>query len=143
LGAYLALPFLVVNARAEPNDDAAKKLATEAINVDYLSTDFPKAKAKLDKALALCSKEGACSAKVVALVHRELGVVYVAGLNNAAEGKKHFESALAIDPTIALDQDLTSKDIQAVFDEAKAEIGRDSAAPAPKPAAATEAPTEK
>jgi phosphohistidine swiveling domain-containing protein len=140
LGACVTALLVIGKAHAEPNDEAAKKLSTEAINVDYLSTDFPKAKAKLDKALALCSKEGACSAKVVALIHRELGVVYVAGLNNAAEGKKHFESALAIDPTIELDKDLTSKDIQATFDEAKAEIGQDNAPPAPKAAPVAEAP---
>lgn len=136
LGISAAAPLFVQAARAEPNDDAAKKLATEAINVDYLATDFAKAKAKLDKALALCSKEGACSAKVVAIVHRDIGVVYVTGLNNAAEGKKHFESALAIDPSIELDKDLTNRDIQAVFDEAKAEIGNDGAAAAAAPPAA-------
>lgn len=139
LGICSAVPLFGQTARAEPNDEAAKKLTTEAINVDYLATDFAKAKAKLDKALALCSKEGACSSKVVAIIHRDLGVVYVTGLNNAAEGKKHFESALAIDPAIALDKDLTNRDIQAVFDEAKAEIGSDAAPaakPEPKPEAA-------
>jgi hypothetical protein len=142
LGIYAALPLFGQTARGEPNDEAAKKLAAEAINVDYLATDFTKAKAKLDKALALCSKEGACSAKLVAIIHRDIGVVYVTGLANAAEGKKHFESALAIDPTVTLDKDLTTRDIQAVFDEAKAEIGNDSSAPAaPKPAAAAEPPS--
>jgi hypothetical protein len=132
LGVCAAVPLFGQVARGEPNDEAAKKLTTEAINVDYLATDFAKAKAKLDKALALCSKEGACSAKLVAIIHRDVGVVYVTGLNNAAEGKKHFESALAIDPAITLDKDLTNRDIQAVFDEARAEIGKDAAPAAPK-----------
>lgn len=139
LAALLAVSLVGAGARAEPADDAAKKLATEAIVVDYLATDFAKAKAKLDKALAMCSKEGACSAPVLAQIHRELGVVYVAGLGNPVEGKKHFSSALTIDPTITLDKDLTTREIQAAFDAAKAELNNDQAPPA---ASAAPAPAE-
>jgi hypothetical protein len=64
-------------------------------------------------------KGNACSAKVVGQIHRELGVVAIAGLKKTDEGKQHFVEALKADPTVQLDPDLTTPEIQAAFDEAK------------------------
>jgi hypothetical protein len=125
--------------RAEANDDRARRLASDAINTDYLATHFQQAQVKLGQALALCDKDGACSAKVRSRIHRELGVVYVAGLNDLEGGKQHFRTALALDPSLELDRDLTTPEIQAAFDAVRGEAG----APPDKsgPPAAADKPT--
>src|SRR6185503_7162535 len=116
-------------APAEPKDKAALDLAKQAIEVDYLGTNFAQADAKLKKALAMC-KGNACSAKVIAQIHREMGVVAIAGLKKPDEGKQHFVEALKADPAVQLDPDLTTPEIQAAFDEAKGGGAAAAAAPA-------------
>jgi hypothetical protein len=134
LGALAAAISLAGAAAAEPKDKAALDLAKQAIEVDYLGTNFEQAEAKLKKALALC-KGNACSAKVLAQVHRDLGVVTIAGLKKPDEGKAHFVEALKADPAIQLDPDLTTAEIKTAFEEAQG-----GAAPAAEPA--EEAPAE-
>jgi hypothetical protein len=135
-------------AHAEPKDKAALDLAKQAIEVDYLGTNFAAAEKKLTQALALC-KGNACSAKVRAQVHRDLGVVDIAGLKKVDEGKKNFVEALKADPSIVLDQDLATPEVQAAFDEARKTAGvaappaAEEAAPAKPPPAAEEEEEEE
>lgn len=114
--------FWALDAVAEPNDQAALDLAKQAIQSDYLGTKFAEAKKKLDQAIALCGPKS-CSNKVVASLHRDLGVVYVGGLNNLEGGKAEFIAALKADSTIELDPDLASEEIQGAFNEAKGAAG--------------------
>jgi len=130
-----SLALIALRSSAEPKDNAALKLDQEAINVEYLNTNFTKAEEKLKQALLLC-KGNACSAKVRAQIHRDLGMVYIVGLKKAEEGKAQFVEALKADPAISLDQDLITTEIQAAFDEAR------KAAGVAAPAAAGEAPAE-
>ncbi|MDI1475608.1 hypothetical protein [Polyangium sp. y55x31] len=125
--------FVFATARvagAEPNDDAALDLAKKAIEADYLGTKFAEAEKKLKQALTLCGPKS-CSNKVVARLHRDLGVVYAGGMSKVEEGKAEFVAALRADPDITLDPDLTSEEIEAVFKDAKAAagIGGNSEAP--------------
>jgi hypothetical protein len=118
---------------AGPKDAAANKLADDAIQGDYLATNFAEAEKKLRKAVALCGTD-ACSPKVRGRIHRDLGVVLVAGLNRPEDGKAAFVEALKADPNIGLEKDLTTPDIDKVFQAAK---GGGSAPSAPsKPSAA-------
>ncbi|MDC3957087.1 hypothetical protein [Polyangium jinanense] len=117
--------FVVATARvanAEPNDDAALDLAKKAIEADYLGTKFAEAEKKLKQALTLCGPKS-CSNKVVARLHRDLGVVYAGGMSKIEEGKAEFVAALKADPEITLDPDLTSEEIETVFKDAKAAAG--------------------
>ncbi len=129
LGAvFHALP---ANAAA-PKDAAATKLADDAIQGDYLATNFAEAEKKLRKAVALCGAS-ACSPRVRARIQRDLGVVLVAGLNRSEDGKAAFVEALKADPNIGLEKDLTTPDIDKVFQAAKG----GASAPAPsKPSGA-------
>jgi hypothetical protein len=131
LGGLCSAILLASAATAEPKDKAALDLAKQAIEVDYLGTNFEQAEAKLKKALALC-KGNACSAAVVGQIHRDLGVVAIAGLKKLDEGKAHFVDALKADPSVQLDPDLTTAEIKAAFEEAQ---GAGGAAPAAEPAA--------
>jgi len=139
----LAVAGLVLASRqaaAAPQDAKALELAREAIEVDYLATDFTKAKQKLEQALQLCAGE-ACSLAIKAQIHRDLGLVLITGLKNREAGKQHFVEAFAADASISLDRDLATPEVQAAFDEARALAGVPAPAPAPGPAPA--APEEK
>ncbi|MDC0745479.1 hypothetical protein [Polyangium mundeleinium] len=130
-------------ANAEPNDAAALDLAKKAIEADYLGTKFTEAEKKLKQALTLCGPKS-CSNKVVARLHRDLGVVYAGGMNKVEDGKTEFVAALKADPDITLDPDLTSEEIETVFKDAKAAAGMGGApepAPNPTPVPGPVAPT--
>lgn len=110
-------------AVAEPRDDAALELAKKAIYTDYLGTKFEDAEKKLKEAIALCGAGADCSGKVKAQLHRDLGVVYVGGMNRVDEGKQEFAAAFAADAAVALDSELTSPEIQAAFESARKGTG--------------------
>jgi hypothetical protein len=118
-------PSLALSA---PKDAAATKLADDAINNDYLATNFAAAEKKLKSAIALCGAN-ACSAQTRARLHRDLGVVYVAGMSRADDGTKEFVEALKADPNVALEKDLTTPEVEKAFQAAKG--GGPAAAPAP------------
>ncbi len=82
----------VSSAIAAPPKDGAKdaeaiEIAKKAIYTDYLGTKFADAEKKLKQALALCEPNDACSAKVRAQLLCDLGVVYIGGMNDVAQGK--------------------------------------------------------
>lgn len=104
---------------AAPKDAAATKLADDAINTEYLATNFAAAEKKLRDAVAQCGTS-ACSPQVRARVHRDLGVVLIAGLNRPDDGRKAFAEALRADPDIALDKALTTPEIDKIFKSVKA-----------------------
>jgi hypothetical protein len=133
----LVIPLLLASllapswARAQQKDKdaAALELAKQAIGTDYLGTNFAAAEQKLKKALQLCGASS-CSPAVVARIHGYLGLVYVVGLGKGEEGKASFVLALQADPTLALDADLSTPEVEAAFGDAKKTIGG-----APLPAA--------
>jgi hypothetical protein len=122
---------------AAPKDDAATKLADQAINTDYLATDFTEAERKLRIAAEMCGA-AACSPRVRARVQRDLGVVLIAGLNRLDDGKKALVEALKADPDIGLEKALTTPEIEQIFRAAK--MGGNVPAPAAKPVVAATTP---
>jgi hypothetical protein len=127
--ATLALFLLPRAARSAPKDAAATRIADDAINNDYLGLHFNEAVKKLRGAIATCGAN-ACSAQVRARLHRDLGVVLIAGLNRTGEGKKEFVEAMKADPRITLQKDLTTPTIEQTFQAARGGAGGPTAAPA-------------
>ena len=110
---------------AAPKDDAARKLDTSAMENDFLMADFPKAEATLNKALAACGDSG-CSPQVKAKVFVHLGIVQFNN-GNAQGAEESFAQALKLQPSITVDEDFSTPDIQKAFANAKGK----SAGPAP------------
>lgn len=122
--AVLGVTVLIAprSAFAQNKDAAAKALSKKAMDEDYLGTDFAGAQAKLEKAIAACGTDK-CSAPVRAELRRNLGVVFVGGLNDSAKGTAQFVEALKADPGIQLDPDLKTKEIEAAWAAAKKQAG--------------------
>ena len=59
----ISIPLATSRANAAPKDAAALKLSDDAINNDYLATNFVESEKKLRKAIAMCGAS-ACSAQV-------------------------------------------------------------------------------
>jgi hypothetical protein len=131
---FVGVSFLPRLANSGPKDAAATKLADDAINNDYLATNFAEAEKKLRNGIKMCGGNG-CSAQTVARLHRDLGVVLVAGMARAADGTKEFAEALKADPNIALEKDLVTPEVEAAFQAAKGGGAAPAApaAPAGKP----------
>lgn len=128
LGSLLLVGALVTSvtapAWAGPKDAEAKKLAEAAIYEDYLNLQFDAAAEKLKQAQALC--EEGCGQSVQAMVLRDLGVVYFAGKEDRKAALEYFKQAFQADPFVKLDEDLSSDEIKAVFEEARVAIGAPS-----------------
>ncbi len=117
--AAVAVAWAAADARAvPPRDKAALRLDDEAMGRDYLETNFVRAQKKLAQAVGLCGKSS-CSTAVVALLHRDLGVVLIGGLSKNAEGKQEFARALEIEPSIELDPDFVTPAMKKIWIELK------------------------
>jgi hypothetical protein len=116
-GICLAVASSSTQALAEPKDDAARALQREAMDGDYLGTQFKAAEKNLQKALKTCGKKG-CSKMVLAELHRDLAVVYIAGLKTKNKGKKAMQAALQADPAVQLNPDFTTPEVQKVYEAA-------------------------
>ena len=68
---------------------------------------------------------------MVAKLHRDLGVVLIAGLGDLENGKVELLFAVQTDPTIELDKDLTTPELEKAFQEAKAQAGGAARPPSP------------
>lgn len=144
LGLTLALLTLATNASAEPKDSDARALAKEAMQGDYLGTDFKAAEQKLQKALKACGKK-ACSAAVRAELHLDLAIVEIAGVKKKDKGKKEMQAAIAADPNVQLSPDFTTPEVKKAFVAAGGVI-HEAEKPEPEPEeeheATPAAPTE-
>jgi hypothetical protein len=112
--AFIFLALAPRAASAAPNDAAALKLRDQAIDTDYLATDFNAAQDKLQKALAMCKTPAECSHSVHARLLCDLGVIYFM-LQKADDGRAQFAAALKEDPNTTLDRDLSTTDLQREF----------------------------
>ncbi|HEY4015099.1 MAG TPA: hypothetical protein VGM06_17265 [Polyangiaceae bacterium] len=123
---------------AAPNDAAAQKLRDQAIDQDYLATNYAAAEKKLTDALSLCKKTSDCSPFIRARLHCDLGVVEYM-LHKVDLARTEFATALLEDPNVDLDKDLANTDVQKEFAAAKGGGPPPPEAPA-APAAAPSAP---
>jgi hypothetical protein len=111
IGCALLLPSV---AFAGPKDKIATKLANEAMQTDYVGTQFKKAEQKLKKAIQQCGSS-ACSYDVVGRLHRDLATVYIGGMNQVPKGKAELKLALQANPDLQLDNDLATPELRKAF----------------------------
>jgi hypothetical protein len=114
-----SLPASAQNAKVEAT---AKALQKKAMDEDYLATEFAKAQDKLEKAVAACGTDK-CSAPFRSLLHRDLAVVQIGGQLDKEKGIGNLVEALKLDPGLAFDPDLRTKDLDAALVEAKKRAG--------------------
>ncbi|MDP9001535.1 MAG: hypothetical protein M3O46_15645 [Myxococcota bacterium] len=122
-------------AMGAPNDAAAQKLRDQAIEQDYLATNYTAAEKKLNDALGLCQKTTNCSPFMRARLHCDLGVVEFM-LKKLDLARTEFATAIMEDPGVALDPNLSNTDVQREFAVVKnppASAPSTSGAPAPSP----------
>jgi len=133
LSALLCLLFFASTARAQSKvEQQARVLQKRAIEEDYLATEFSKAEERLNGAVALCGVDK-CSAQLRAQLQRDLGVVEIGGQIDRQKGMAHFVEAVRIDPAIALDPDVRTKELEQAFNQARARAGVGAARNAPPP----------
>ncbi len=119
-------------ALGAPSDAAAVELRNESIETDYLATNFAAAAEKLQRALALCAAPADCSSAVRARILCDLGVVDFM-LGRPAEGRARLAAALAEDPGVALDKDLSSEDLERELARARGRAPSTSGPSPPSP----------
>jgi hypothetical protein len=117
---------LARSALGAPNDADAQKLRHDAVYTDYLATNFAEAAKKMEQAVALCRAPADCAPAVRARVLCDLGVVYFA-LQRPDDGRAQFAAALKEDPSVAMDGDLATTDLQREFTAIKGRPGGPSA----------------
>lgn len=115
----VGFPAEAQNARLEQQ---ARSLQKKAMEDDYLATEFGKAEEKLARAISLCAADK-CATRLRASLRRDLGVIQILGQGDRDKGVQSFAEALKIDPAIALDPDLTTKEVEQAFEEAKRSVG--------------------
>jgi hypothetical protein len=110
------------HAKIEPQ---ARALQKKAMDDDYLTVAFDKAADKLNQAITKCGTNH-CAANLRALLRRDLAVVYSAAskqdLSLAA-----MVDALKIDGTIQLDPNFKTKEVEAIYAQARKGGGGGSA----------------
>ncbi|HEX3695330.1 MAG TPA: tetratricopeptide repeat protein [Polyangia bacterium] len=124
LSAVAALFFpvrLAVAAEAAAVDDAvaqATALNRQAL-ASYEGGDFEEARKTINRALALFTSTALQQHPLHARTWLHLGIVLVGGFHQSKEGVAAFRKALKLQPTINLNSDLASPEIQAAFHEAQ------------------------
>jgi hypothetical protein len=113
----LAFLLLARSAAAAPQDEAATKLGKEGMEGDYLAMRFKQAEQKLKNALFMCGKKN-CSGKVRARLHTDLAVIYIAGQKKKDKGKKELKNALDADPSVQLNPDFATPELEKAFADA-------------------------
>jgi len=114
-----------------PTEKRAAQLSKVAVGADFDAGRFKAGESKLKEAIRLCKPE-VCSKSFQARLHRDLGFLYVAGLENAENGEAEFELALDLDPTVILPFVMQTGAVRKVFAETKQRIATRGSEPAPK-----------
>lgn len=112
----------VLHANDTKVEGEAKKLQSEAMDVDFLGLELKKAKTKLQSAIKKCGKDK-CSKPLLASLHRDLGIV---AINNgdSTEGEGEFAEAFAADPAVEIAKDyLANGDVKKAWEAAKKKKG--------------------
>jgi hypothetical protein len=116
---FVALRPGVAHAQSRVNEGAARALEKKAMEDDYLNTDFDKAADKLGQAIAKCGTDK-CGIPVRAQLKRDLAAVQSAGGHKDAALAAMID-AVRIDAGLQLDPNYKTKELEAIFAEAKKE----------------------
>lgn len=104
---------------------------------------YPNAEKKLRRAVQICVDQK-CSAAFNARLHRDIGIIYVVGMNRRDDGKQEFATALTLDPTVAISAEMNTDETDKAFLEVKYSLFPETKPPptaAPAPSAGLEAST--
>ena len=125
-------------AAARPRD-VLTKMRLEAARKEYVAGHADAAAKKLEEAQKQCEPDW-CSSAVKVDVLRELAIVRVGGQKRHDDAVKLFAAALVIDPKLSLPATLATKDVEAAFDQAKAQLSAKASASVAAAAAASAPP---
>lgn len=117
-GASLVGAFLLhgtANAAGQ-NDKAARARADAAIDKHYLAMDMKLAESELTAAIKMCAGKK-CSPAVEATLRRDLAMIYVAA-KKKGPAKQQMQQAVALDPALQLDPDLTTDELRKIYKQA-------------------------
>src|SRR5262249_31994537 len=107
-----------LSSAAGAGDAQATALVRDALEVDFLATEFAKVEDKLRQAEAVCKKTG-CSPAVSAQVHGYLAVLEGSAHKNKAKAIEEFRQMLRIDFTSTLDKRYANANLRDAFDIAQ------------------------
>lgn len=114
---FVVLSGSVARADNPKLEGQAKAIQKKAMDEDYLTTEFGKAKDRLTSAINLCGEK--CSATVRAELKRDLGIVLIGGGLDKDKGTAAFADAMKLDPKVQLPKDLRTKELDAAWEAAK------------------------
>src|SRR5262249_22310435 len=118
-----SLLFGTAPAAAQGKTEAtAKALQKKAMEDDYVATEFGKAQTKLEQAISHCGT-AKCNAGLRARLRRDLGIVLIGGAIDRDRGINAFVDAIKLDPSVAIDPDYRTKDLDGAFAEARKRAG--------------------
>lgn len=113
-------------AHADAKKDVQQKLKEAMENFDLL--EYEEAKKLLGQALSIAKKGRLDKDPIAAQIHVRLGIVQLAGLQDADAAKASFAAAVAIDPKVQIDAAYKTPDMQKLLEEARGATGAGSAA---------------
>jgi hypothetical protein len=102
-----------------PAEKRAAALASDAMNHDFLAMTYDNAEKKLRRAVEICLAQQGCSVRFLARLHRDIGVVYIVGMNRIEDGKDEFATALSADSTVAIASESNTDEVETAFLEVK------------------------
>lgn len=127
-----------------PTEKRAARLVHEALGPDFDAGHYKTSEKRMKEAIHICSKPDACSDSFQARLHRDLGFLYVAGLEQTDEGIWSFIDALKLDETVVLPFTQQTHAVTKAFAEARAKFARgETERPKPEPPPPPPPPPEK
>ena len=127
-----------------PTEKKAARLSKEALGADFDAGHYKTSEKKLKDAIKMCAKPDACSDSFQARLHRDLGFLYIAGLEQTEDGIWSFIDALKLDETVILPFTQQTHAVTKAFAEAKAKFARgETERPKPEPPPPPPPPPEK
>ncbi|APR99858.1 hypothetical protein [Pajaroellobacter abortibovis] len=110
------------------SEEKIRRLQRDAMEQDYLGTRFSNALRKLNEGVKKC-QHAKCSLPLLASLYRDRGVVEV-GRGQGKKGISQFVLALKVDPSIQLDPDTKTPELEAVFEQARSRVSPHGVGPA-------------
>jgi hypothetical protein len=145
-GLVASVMILLAAGRAVAQDSAAKitKLNKQGLDA-FDNLNFDQSKELLEQALAEADTAGLASDPVAARAHLNLGMLLIAGFQQRDQAVEQFKAALKIQPGITAPSGLFNPEVQAAFDETKANLEKqtEAAKPPPKVSKSQTAPQTK
>ena len=95
----------------------AAQYSREALGRDFSAGHYFLSEGKLREAIHLCTVES-CSVPFQARLHRDLGYVYVAGLDRPSDARDEFATATNMDPSVLLTPAMQTPEVEQAFNDA-------------------------